>query len=200
MTKSGTPHFVKKKKKTKKQNYFRNTEGSFVYHLPIAIVRRKWQSTPVFLPGESCGQRSLVGCCPWGPTDSDKTEAIQHACVYWRRKWQHTRVFLPGESQGQMSLVGCHLWGRTESDLTEATQQQQHCYCYTTTKELSIWKGIACKAKSSLFYSRQKRFTNPCPKYNAIMKTNQQQEKQVNENLRVQQILLLLNNIFCSFH
>ena len=26
--------------------------------------RRKWQSTPVFLPGESRGQRSLVGCCP----------------------------------------------------------------------------------------------------------------------------------------
>ena len=28
--------------------------------------RRKWQPTPVFLPRESCGQRSLVGCCPWG--------------------------------------------------------------------------------------------------------------------------------------
>ena len=26
--------------------------------------RRKWQPTPVFLPRESCGQRSLVGCCP----------------------------------------------------------------------------------------------------------------------------------------
>ena len=29
--------------------------------------RRKWQPTPVFLPGESCGQRRLVGCCLWGP-------------------------------------------------------------------------------------------------------------------------------------
>ena len=27
---------------------------------------RKWQPTPVFLPGESHGQRSLVGCSPWG--------------------------------------------------------------------------------------------------------------------------------------
>ena len=26
--------------------------------------RRKWQPSPVFLPRESCGQRSLVGCCP----------------------------------------------------------------------------------------------------------------------------------------
>ena len=28
------------------------------------IKRRKWQPTPVFLLGESCGQRSLKGCCP----------------------------------------------------------------------------------------------------------------------------------------
>ena len=37
--------------------------------------RRKWQLTPVFLPGESQGQRSLVGCCLWGRTESDTTEA-----------------------------------------------------------------------------------------------------------------------------
>jgi len=37
--------------------------------------RRKWQPTPVFLPGESQGQRSLMGCCLWGRTESDTTEA-----------------------------------------------------------------------------------------------------------------------------
>ena len=37
--------------------------------------RRKWQPTPVFLPGESQGQGSLVGCCLWGLTESDTTEA-----------------------------------------------------------------------------------------------------------------------------
>ena len=37
--------------------------------------RRKWQLTPVFVPGESQGQRSLVGCCLWGRTVSDRTEA-----------------------------------------------------------------------------------------------------------------------------
>ena len=36
--------------------------------------RRKWQPTPVFLPGESQGQRSLVGCHLWGHTESDMTE------------------------------------------------------------------------------------------------------------------------------
>ena len=38
--------------------------------------RRKWQSTPVFLPGESYGRRSLVGCSPWGRTESDTTERL----------------------------------------------------------------------------------------------------------------------------
>ena len=37
--------------------------------------RRKWQPTPVFLPGESQGQGSLVGCRLWGCTESDTTEA-----------------------------------------------------------------------------------------------------------------------------
>ena len=38
------------------------------------IWRRKWQPTPVFLPGEFHGQRGLVGCNPWGHRESDTTE------------------------------------------------------------------------------------------------------------------------------
>ena len=41
--------------------------------------RRKWQFTPVFLPGETHGQRSLAGCRPC--KESDTTEAIEHAYV-----------------------------------------------------------------------------------------------------------------------
>ena len=33
--------------------------------------RKKWQPPPVFLPGESHGQRSLVGYSPWGQKESD---------------------------------------------------------------------------------------------------------------------------------
>ena len=39
--------------------------------------RRKWQPTPVFLPGESQGRRSLMGCHLWGRTESDMTEVTQ---------------------------------------------------------------------------------------------------------------------------
>ena len=38
--------------------------------------RRKWQSTPVFLLGESHGQKSLAGCSPWGCKESDMTERL----------------------------------------------------------------------------------------------------------------------------
>ena len=36
--------------------------------------KEKWQPTPVFLPRESQGQRSLVGYIPWGYKESDMTE------------------------------------------------------------------------------------------------------------------------------
>ena len=39
------------------------------------IRRRQWQPTPVFLPGESQGQKSLVGCHLWGCIELDTTEA-----------------------------------------------------------------------------------------------------------------------------
>ena len=38
--------------------------------------RRKWQSTPVFLPGKSHGQGSLTGYSPWGLKESDTTEQL----------------------------------------------------------------------------------------------------------------------------
>ena len=49
--------------------------SDFTFTFSFMPWRRKWQPTPVFLPGESQGQRSLVGCRLWGRTESDTTEA-----------------------------------------------------------------------------------------------------------------------------
>ena len=50
--------------------------------------RRKWHPTPVFLPGESQGRGSLVGCHLWGRTESDTTEATQQQhCVFRLPRW-----------------------------------------------------------------------------------------------------------------
>ena len=91
--------------------------------------RRKWQPTPVFLPGESQEWGSLVGCHLWGHTESDMTEVTSSSSrssshhigasiiyhwlelVFQRRQWQPTPVLLPGKCHGRRSLVGCSPWG-----------------------------------------------------------------------------------------
>ena len=50
--------------------------NSWVRNIPW---RRAWQPTPVFLPGESHGQRSVVGYTSRGYKKSDTTEVIQHS-------------------------------------------------------------------------------------------------------------------------
>ena len=51
-----------------------------LYHLIKSAAairqRRQWQPTPVLLPGKSHGQRSLVGCSPWGPKELDMPEQL----------------------------------------------------------------------------------------------------------------------------
>ena len=47
----------------------------FTFTLPLMHWKRKWQPTLMFLPGESQGWGSLLGCCLWGRTESDTTEA-----------------------------------------------------------------------------------------------------------------------------
>ena len=67
--------------------------------------RRKWQPTPVFLPGESQRQQSLVGCRLWGLTESDTSEAT------WRQQ-QHRDNFTSRSCvRGKMPLL-CPVRGR----------------------------------------------------------------------------------------
>ena len=49
---------------------------SFYLYILVYYRRRQWHPTPVFLPGEPHGQRSLVGCSPWGRKESDMTERL----------------------------------------------------------------------------------------------------------------------------
>ena len=82
--------------------------------------RRKWQPTPVFLPGKSHGQKSLVGYSPWGHKESNTTErAHTHTCLdysycFWSLPALHTHppthkkincLFLP-----QMLLKHTFCW------------------------------------------------------------------------------------------
>ena len=50
--------------------------GCSLEGLLLKLWRRQWHPTPVLLPGKSHGQRSLVGCSPWGLEESDTTERL----------------------------------------------------------------------------------------------------------------------------
>ena len=55
------------------------TEGQtrlsgFTFTFHFHALEKEMATTPVFLPGESQGRRSLVGCCLWGRTELDMTE------------------------------------------------------------------------------------------------------------------------------
>ena len=80
---------LKKKKKTKKKKIKTGRRRKrkkmmmnklvllkfFFFFLPLKYLwRRKWHPIPVFLPGESHGQRSLAGYSPWGHKESDTAE------------------------------------------------------------------------------------------------------------------------------
>ena len=59
--------------------------------------RRQWHPTPVVLPGKSHGQRSLVGCSPWGREESDTTEQLHF----------HFSLSCVGEGNGNPLQCSC---------------------------------------------------------------------------------------------
>ena len=61
------------------------------------LWRRQWHPTPVLLPGKSLGRRSLVGCSPWGHTESDTTERLH----------LHFSLWCTGEGNGNPLQCSC---------------------------------------------------------------------------------------------
>ena len=53
-------------------------DASLIPRLERSPGERAWQPTPVFLPGESHGQRSLASYSPWSHKESDMTEQLAH--------------------------------------------------------------------------------------------------------------------------
>ena len=69
-----------------------------IYYLlraSLILRRRQWHPTPVLLPGKSHGQRSLVGCSPWGREESDATKRLHF----------HFSLSCTGEGNGNHSSV-----------------------------------------------------------------------------------------------
>ena len=101
--------------------------------------RRKWQPTPVFLPGESQGWGSLVGCHLWGHTESDTTEVTQHSvgCSDGKESSCNTGDLdsirgsgrSPGEGNGlgtHSMILACRIpWTKEPGELQSVGSQSQ---------------------------------------------------------------------------
>ena len=82
------------------------------------VRRRQWHPTPVLLPGKSHGQRSLVGCSPWGRKESYTTERLPftfHFYALEKKMATHSSVLawrIPGTGEpGGLSSMGSHRVG-----------------------------------------------------------------------------------------
>ena len=79
------------KRMGKTRDIFKKTgDTKGIFHAKIGTRENKngknlteWQSTPVFLPGESHGRRSLVSYSPRGHKESDKTERLHLHLPWW---------------------------------------------------------------------------------------------------------------------
>ena len=94
----------------------------------LKIRWRQWQPTPVLLLGKSHGQRSLVGCSPWGFKESDTTEWLHfHFHALEKEMATHSSVLawrMPGtgEPSGLPSMRS-HRVGHNWSDLAAAAAE-----------------------------------------------------------------------------
>ena len=88
----------------------------------VCLWRRPWHPTPVLLPGKSHGRRSLVGCSPWGPEESDTTEWLHpHFHALEKDMATHSsvlawRILGMGEPGG-LPFMGSHRVRHNWSDL-----------------------------------------------------------------------------------
>ena len=98
--------------------------------------RRKWQATPVFLPGESQGWGSLVGCRLWGRTESDTTEATQQQQSDWCEVISHCSFDLHFSSSG-------HIW-MWELDCEESWVPKNWCF-WTVVLEKTLESPLDSK-------------------------------------------------------
>ena len=62
--------------------------SDFTFTFNFHALEKEMATTPVFLPGESRGRGSLVGCRLWSRTESDTTEATQ------QQQQQHTHIHM----------------------------------------------------------------------------------------------------------
>ena len=107
--------------------------------------RRKWQATPVFLPGEFLGQGNLVGYSPWGLQESDMTEQLRmhasHPKIWWLGAIIDSYYFIVAMDRELQGRPPGWLW-RSMKTMGSLMELQSWC-CYI------IWGLIDARGSTS---------------------------------------------------
>ena len=94
--------YDKPRQHIKKQRHYFADKGLYSQNYGFTS-RRKWQPTPVFLPGKFHGWRSLVGDSPWSRKESDTTERLLLNCGVGEDSWES--LGLHGDPTGNQSWI-----------------------------------------------------------------------------------------------
>ena len=92
--------------------------------------RRKWQPTPVFLPGESHGQKSLAGYSPWDRRECDTAEQLTHILLE-KEMATHPSVLaweIPHRGVWQGTA---HRTSKSQTQLSKHVHTHKHTHKYT---------------------------------------------------------------------
>ena len=116
----------------------------------MRLWRRQWHTTPVLLPGNSHGWRSLVGCSPWGREESDMTERLHF----------HFSLSCIGEGHGNPLQCSClenprdgGAWWAAVSGVAQSWTRlkQLSSSSSSTSNEITIYQKDMRGAQTSLW-------------------------------------------------
>ena len=127
--------------------------------------RRKWQPIPVFLPGESQGQRNLVGCSLWGLTESDTTESTyqyqQPVTIFSSvQSLSRVRLFeIPWTATCQTSMSITNSWSLLKLMSIKLVMPSNHfILCHPFLLLLSIFPSIRVFSSESVLWIRWPKY------------------------------------------
>ena len=103
------------------------------------LWRRKWQATPVLLPGESHGRRRLVGYTPRGRKESDTTEWL-HSLSFYTVNFQMFKLVLEKAEEPEIKFPT----STGSSKKQERSRKTSISALLTMPKPLTVWITINC--------------------------------------------------------
>ena len=141
--------------------------------------RKKWQSTPVSLPGKSHGQRSLGGYSPWDQKDLDTTERA-HMCTHTHRArvtpsswfvWELVSLILKVSPPRTLLILGVHLPCKIRCQCHACNPFRLGVYQLPLPVPASLLTIAFCESLESLVGSQHQDGIKPCSTRAALMAT-----------------------------